>query len=471
MAQFDRADTVAQFEKTIRARKLFSERASILVAVSGGLDSIVLLHLLHRLSTKWKWQLTVAHFNHQLRGRSSDADERLVRKTARGLNLRFVCEQGDVKSFSETNDISIEMAARKLRHEFLARTAKFFGIKTVALAHHADDQVELFFLRLFRGAGTDGLAGMKWKSPSPADSLITLVRPLLDQPKEILSRYVATAGIKFCEDASNESLDFERNRIRHELIPLLKKNYQPAVTRTTLRTMEIVAGESDLASKAALDWLGRKKRTSFAKLPVALQRRILRLQLLGRKVVAEFDLVEALRLNPGKFVSINEHGSVARGEGGEIRLRTSETTGFKSVKEGESFSLQGRRGEIILKQINISWAKVAGRSAQIKRKQHCEVFDADKVGETIVLRHWKAGDRFQPIGMKSPVKLQNFFTNLKIPRAERHARLVATTERGELFWVEGLRISERFKLDKQSRRRLKWNWKRHGWQVATRENQ
>ncbi len=425
-----------------------------------------MLHFLQELSAKWNWQLTVAHFNHQLRGRSSDADERLVHRMAKRLKLRFVCERGDVKHFAQANGLSIEMAAREMRHDFLARTAKSFGIKTVALAHHADDQVELFFLRLFRGAGTEGLAGMKWKSPSPAAPSITLVRPLLDQPKDVLSQCAASAGISFREDASNVSLDFERNRIRQELIPLLKKKYQPALTRTTLRTMEIVSGESDLAMSVALNWLSRKARTSYAKLPVAVQRRALRMQLLARKVAAEFDLVETLRLNSGKFVSISEHCSVARDERGELHLRDLDAADFKSAAVEKIVSLLEQRGEILLDGLNISWSKLAGEGDQVPQKENCEFFDARKVGERVFLRHWKTGDRFQPIGMKSPVKLQNLFTNLKIPRAERHARWVATTERGELFWVEGLRISERFKLDNQTRHRLKWNWKRFGGSVV-----
>src|SRR5262249_50888065 len=144
----------------------------ILVAVSGGVDSMVLLHLLHGLSQKQKWQITVAHLNHQLRGRSSDADEKLVVRTARDLGLPLVAGRADVKRLVKTSKLSLEMAARKTRHEFLANTAARLKIPTIALAHHADDQVELFFLRLLRGSGSEGLAGMKWRNPSPANPKI-----------------------------------------------------------------------------------------------------------------------------------------------------------------------------------------------------------------------------------------------------------------------------------------------------------
>jgi tRNA(Ile)-lysidine synthase len=153
-------DLPAQLDQTIRERGLFRRGQKILVAVSGGVDSMVLLHALNALAKRNQWQLTIAHLNHQLRGRSSDADERLVTRTAKSFGLPVVAARVDVKKLARTGKLSIEMAARKARHEFLAQTAARLKISHIALAHHADDQVELFFLRLFRGAGSEGLAGM-----------------------------------------------------------------------------------------------------------------------------------------------------------------------------------------------------------------------------------------------------------------------------------------------------------------------
>jgi tRNA(Ile)-lysidine synthase len=135
------SDLTSHIETSIGAKRLFRDGQRILAAVSGGLDSIVMLNLLHRLSTTHRWKLTVAHFNHQLRGAASDADEQLARKTARKLRLPFVAGCGDVQEFARKSGLSVEMAARKLRHDFLAATAAKLGIPTVALAHHADDHV------------------------------------------------------------------------------------------------------------------------------------------------------------------------------------------------------------------------------------------------------------------------------------------------------------------------------------------
>ncbi len=168
-------------------RKLLRRGQAILVAVSGGLDSMVLLHVLHELSLKNGWRLTIAHLNHQLRGRHSDADERLVWQSAKELRLPIRIGCADVRRFARGHNLSVEMAARKLRHDFLARVATQRKISTVALAHHADDQLELFFLRLFRGSGGEGLAGMKWRNHSPANRKIELVRPLCRREENPIS--------------------------------------------------------------------------------------------------------------------------------------------------------------------------------------------------------------------------------------------------------------------------------------------
>src|SRR4051812_15802730 len=192
-----------QLERAVSSHSLFEQKGTILVAVSGGVDSIVLLHALHRFSPKHGWQLHVAHLNHRLRGRSSDADEKLVRRAADKVDLKISVEKIDVRAFAQKHKLSVKMAARQVRHEFLARVARTENIRTIALAHHADDQVELFFLRLLRGTGMEGLSGMEWVGPSPADPKISLARPLLGFCKEDLLRYARAENLRFREDQTN----------------------------------------------------------------------------------------------------------------------------------------------------------------------------------------------------------------------------------------------------------------------------
>lgn len=480
-------DLLERVELSITGRKLFRPGQRVLVAVSGGLDSMVLLHLLKTLSRRHRWRLVVAHLNHLLRGRSSAADERLVRRIAARLGLRVVVERAPVRRFAEHHGLSIEMAARRLRHGFLARTAARLGIRTVALAHHADDQVELFFLRLLRGAGSDGLAGMKWHSPSPARRGIQLVRPLLDLPKRALEAYATVNRIPYRQDASNASLDIQRNRLRQQLLPLLRKKYQPALDRIVPRVMEILEAEASVITEFARVWLARNasraprpkgpetspamclppsgshtRPTRFEALPVGIQRRCVQLQLLECGVSPEFELVEQLRLNVGRPVNLPGPGRwrVIRSESGSVSLQQPDKASMPA-NTSRLVELGAHRGRTTLEGVRFRWRIDSKKGTQRpKTASGCEFFDADRVGSPIFLRHWLPGDRFQPIGMPRAIKLQDFFTNQKVPRRRRHELLVATTALGEVFWVETMRISERFKLAKSTIRRLQWEWLR-----------
>ena len=468
------AELLAQIQRSIIQHRLFRPGQKIVVAVSGGLDSMVLLNVLFALARKNRWRLVVAHLNHRLRGRSSDFDERLVRNTARRLKLPFESADADVAGFALEKKVSIEMAARQLRHAFLAQTALKTKADSVALAHHADDQLELFFLRLFRGAGGEGLSGMKWKSPSAVNSKVSLARPFLDQQKQVLKRFADEHHISFREDATNACLDIQRNRIRHELIPLLKAHYQPALEKTIKRVMNLVGAEAELVNELARNWISEKQisaissQKSFAALPVALQRQCIRVQLSALGIVGEFELVERLRLGLEKDVAfLSPRPSVLKlSREGVLSLRDggSEITGKRNLK-ARNINL-GKAGALKMGRVKVGW-KVGGRGKGFFGKKHSkvkvkgmEVFDAEMVGNKVTLRYWRPGDRFQPIGMSKAIKLQDFFVNQKVPRARRHELLLGVTARGEVFWVEEMRISERFKLTERTNRRLLWHWQR-----------
>lgn len=422
---------------------------------------MVLFHALRKLARKNSWKLSVAHLNHCLRGRSSDADERLVVRTAKKFHLPVFVERTGVKKFAREQKLSLEMAARELRHQFLARTAARLKIKTVALAHHADDQLELFFLRLLRGSGGEGLAGMKWKNFSPSNSKIQLVRPLLDLPKSALLEFAALEKIPFREDASNASLDILRNRIRHELLPLLRNNYQPALDQTILRVMEILGAEAEFVGEAAARYFKKSEvRGQKSELPRALQRRCIQFQLQRRKIAPSFDLIERLRLRPGRAIKVSPDLAVSSDGGGRLSFLETKTRAAANDAVCE-IKLNGSPGRKVFGKVTLTWRVAARKTRNLPgRRVGREFFDAEKIGPRIVLRHWRAGDRIQPIGMNAPVKLQDLFVNQKIPRDERASLIVAESDGGEIFWVEKLRISERFKVTAQTNRCLQWRWKR-----------
>jgi tRNA(Ile)-lysidine synthase len=448
-----------RFEGEIQSRCRLGRGGKILAGVSGGLDSMALLHMLHLIAGKWRWKIVVAHFNHQLRGRSSDEDEKLVRKTAARLGLPFIAGRANVKRFAQKSKLSIEMAARKLRHEFFARAAVQHKISTVALAHHADDQVELFFLRVLRGAGGEGVAGMKWLSLSPVNSKIKLIRPLLGFSKAEILTFAHGNKIPFREDATNLSNDFLRTRVRNELLPLLRRHYQPGIAKTVLRLMEIVGAEAEAVGQVAENWR-RRWRPDFEKLSIAVQRRVLQSQLTGLDVPPDFELVEALRRAANVAVSVDSKCSVSRSLAGDVKLQyDSPEVRFKA--DELALNLTGRVGDAEFGGASLNWQFDMGKKGRHPiKKSGREYFDASKVGDRIILRHWRPGDRFQPIGLKTGAKLQDLFTNAKIPRARRRDLLVAAVAGGEIFWVEGLRISENFKLTAETGRRLAWRWRR-----------
>lgn len=438
--------------------RLLPRGRKILVAVSGGVDSMVLLRILHQHSRPHRWKLVVAHLNHGLRGRSSDADQRLVEKVADDLKIAVIAERADVRAMARQGGNSIEMAARRVRHAFLASAARENGISIVATAHHADDQVELFFLRLFRGAGADGLSGMGPLGISPADPRIRIVRPLLRVTRAQIEAYARAERIPFREDASNTSPDFMRNRIRHTLLPLLEQEFQPAIRQVIRRAMDLLAAEADFSGDAALRWLA-KPEADFDGLHRAVQRRVLQLQLITNGIAPDFELIEWLRRHPEKSCTVESGREIRRDRAGRVII--SPNAGPRFDGERVEIAVARKQPRVLFDTLEISWrVRNVRKPPVVKAQPGVERFDADAVGARIVLRHWQRGDRFQPIGMSRAVKLQDLFANAKVPRAERHQRAVAANVNGEIFWVEGLRISERCKLRPQTRRVLEWRWQR-----------
>lgn len=433
----------------ILEHRLLEPGQSVLIGVSGGVDSMVLLRILHQLNA---WKLHVAHFNHCLRAAESDADESFVQRLAEQLRLPFMANRGDVRAYADQHGISIEMAARDLRHKFFTDAALGTGATRIALAHHADDQIETFWLRLLRGDVGPGLTGMRWIRPAAAGTAIQIVRPLLEIPKADLVRFAREKEIPFRDDASNSSPEFLRNRLRLELVARLK-TFQPALRDVTLRTASVLAAEKDFLEQSARQWL-HAKSTPFHALHPALQREAIRLQLLEHGLKPNFDLIESLRTHHSLPVSISPDQSVARANSGEITTSSHSPIAFS---EGSITIDLHQPGRASFDAFDLEWQFVPERG---ESSPNVEYFDADSIGTQITLRHWRRGDRFHPIGMPSDSKLQDLFTNWKVPAAEKRRRLLATDAHGKIFWVEGLRISELHKVLPHSSRILRWAWHR-----------
>ena len=219
--------------------------------------------------------------------------------------------------------------------------------------------------------------------------------------------------------------------------------------------MEIIGAESQFVRQEAERWL-EKRVCSFADLSTAVQRRVIELQLRFLEVPYDFDLIEKLRVAPDQYVSPATAIEVHRTIAGVVEKREISTYDFDPSEVHIDVS---GNGIIRVGTIELQWKRSQrGGVSRVSRPQ-MEVFDAEKVGTRVFLRFWRPGDRFQPIGMKNPVKLQDLFTNLKVPASERRRKVVATTKTGEIFWVQGLRIGEMFKLTSKTKERLTWLWK------------
>ena len=273
----------------------FPPDARYLIGVSGGRDSVALLHWLTNLGYK---KLTVCHLNHQLRGRSSTADARFVEKLAGRYGVDFELGSANVRAIAKKKKNSIETAAREARYTFFAKTAKRHRCHTIFLGHHADDLVETFLLNLIRGAGLTGLAAMRDVSRRHIDSVdLTIVRPLLSVWRSDIDRYVQECHLKFREDATNKKLAATRNRIRNRIIPYLEKSLGRNVRQNIWRTATIAAEEDkwiDSELPASTD--AKLSATKLRMLPIALQRRAIVKWLRAQNVSdAGFNVVETVR--------------------------------------------------------------------------------------------------------------------------------------------------------------------------------
>jgi len=435
-----------------RRQQLFTGGDRVLVAVSGGPDSVALLHLLLRLSPKLGLELGVAHFDHGLRGKDSQGDADFVADWARRLGLPCHLGRGEVKEAARRDKVSIQMAARKLRRRFFQATRSAHAYNRLALGHTADDQVELFWLSVLRGAGLEGLKGME---PAGADGL---VRPLLAVGKTVLLSWLAQENLAYRTDASNQSRVYLRNRVRLDLLPYLSQQYNPNLSQTIWRTQALLREDELLLRRetaAVWDGLARNlaedcfalDRKRFLALEEAWQRRVLRfgvgkisagLILTAAKVEGLLALATSER--SGGLITLGDGVQVARA--GEVLhiLRalpepSPEVTRLPDCPV-EAESPEGWRWRL---------ARRAYRNGDSWPAPGVAWLNPDRVSLPLEARAWRPGDRFWPQGARGPKKLQDFLVDAKVPRWLRpHLPLVARG--GEIVWVAGLRLAEPVKI-------------------------
>jgi len=446
----------------------------ILVGVSGGPDSLCLLHLLFRS----KRSLIIAHFDHQLRPTSLQEAEGL-RELASRMGVNFVTGSQNVRSFASEHGFSLEEAARKLRYDFLFTQARQLGAPVIAVAHHADDQVETILMHFLRGAGLNGLKGMTAVTKLPEfDPDIRLIRPLLETWRWEIEAYCNEFNLEPMQDESNLDQTYFRNRLRHTLIPDLE-TYNPGFKMTLLRSSRSLAGDQELVN-IAVDAAWGKCRVvlsdNFASMdmgalintsPAILRNIFRRVAIHVRPGIRDvnFEAVERLvqfvkevkgvssRINftdglfgfseAGKLYITDDLDHLPLPEWPQVEIES-------IIKIGKTVLLEGSGWVLKAEEIDIP------DLAEIHRNTDpFQVWmDADLVYGKLLIRNRKNGDRFRPLGMQTgKIKVSDLFINEKIPnRARKNFPLVCLD--AEILWIPGLRSSHRFRITESTRKCL-----------------
>ena len=431
----------------IQRQRLFEPGETVVVAVSGGADSVALLDLMSRLEQD-NLQLVVAHLNHGLRGAASDGDQEFVSLLAARYGLPFELECADVAGISQRLRVSLEDAGRRARYAFFARIAQARGATSIALAHHRDDQAETVLIRLLRGSGGAGLSAMGSSSPG------MLKRPLLQVSRAEIEQYLEGRGLSYRTDASNADTTILRNSIRHELIPFLAR-YNPKISERLAATAEILARDEELLEGLTETAYARALRGAcgeptlcvgqLSAEPRGLRFRLYRRALselrgdLQRIGLVHLEAIDRLLLSERPNCSIKLPGDclVARSYGSlhfMSAVADSGKSGFELAIDGPGSHAIPLGGRLLVRSVPRPDSLDAG-------SRLVAYLDPAAAPFPWLLRGFLPGDRFTPLGMSGAQKVKDLFMNEKIPAAARR-RVPLLVSAGRILWVCGVRMGQ-----------------------------
>lgn len=454
---------------------MFNRPDSVLVAVSGGPDSVVLAHVLHSLAAEYSLRMAIAHLNHSLRGRESERDAEFVIAYARQLDVPIYSEKKDVRAYRRSRRLSLEEAARKIRYEFFDMVAVRHGYNKIALGHHSDDNAELMLMNLLRGSGPLGLSGI-----SPVrDGKI--VRPLIHLNRSDILDYIDGNKLQFVVDASNADLRYRRNKIRHHLIPELKESYNPRIGETLNRLGDIMRVEEQWIEDALAPVFKQcvsvetsdQIRLNIFRLrnqARAAKRRLIRKAIFSVKK----DLRRITLLHVDTILALIETGPVSGGLNmpGGIRVeRTAEELTIarktnvrykkkyrsRSVRTDYQYTIPGT-GTIPIEEADasITFAEIGTDDLPDFKNSGRQLafFDMDCLRFPLIVRNVRPGDRFSPLGVKGTQKVKKYFIDNKIPGLQRR-KCPLVLSGGKIIWIAGHRTDNSVKIGPQTRRVLK----------------
>ena len=430
-----------QFQAYINRYNLIAKGDKVILALSGGIDSMVLAGLL----LKSKVEFVAAHCNFHLRGEESDGDEKFVRDYAERNGIQCFVKHFETEKYAADNGISIEMAARDLRYDWFVQLRQQLGYDKIAVAHHADDQAETFFINLLRGAGLNGLKGMK-----PQNGVI--IRPLLWASREQIRKYAVENQILWREDHTNAESVYLRNKIRNQLLPAFDELHSEA-RQGLYKSLEHLAAENELYRELLQEKLGqiieyngdiqRIPHSAFLIQHSSFQLLFEWLRQYGFNTDQCHFIYDALRSGVGNQYCSPTHCVVI----GRDDLQLSE------IKEKTDDEIQIEIGEEeILFPVHLCFSKLE-KTADffIDKSPYVAQLDFDKLKFPLTLRHWRHGDRFHPLGMKGSKLLSNFFVDQKFTEYQKQNVWLLVSADGDILWVVGYRIDERFKVSNSTK--------------------
>lgn len=463
-------------EQTVTTYGMLKPGDSVLVGVSGGPDSVALFHLLLTLVSRFSLRLGVAHLNHCLRQNDSDKDAEFVASLAGGFDIPCYIHKANVRKYQIENKLSLEEAARRVRHTFLNKVAEKNRFNKIALGHHFDDNAELVLMNLFRGSGPLGISGI----PPVRDGKI--IRPLIQSNRSEIIAFLDQNGLKYISDSSNRDTRFLRNRVRHDLIPLLKTSYNPKISQSLNRLASIIRSEEEwiedvihpLFEKAAINIQDGRIALSVSilnQIHVAAQRRIIRkaiskikgnLKRIGlTHIDSAIDLVESGpvygNIDLPDRIRIQRKGDVLVFSREKNRLRNADVTSGRAEMFAFEYRIE-KPESIFIKEINahIKFTEMGIENLPdlCRTGQNTGFFDRDALSFPLILRNFRHGDRFIPLGMTGTQKIKKFFIDKKVPRKER-IKCPILLCRGKIIWVTGYRIDESVKVKPTTKNVLK----------------
>jgi len=438
---------------------MFSPGDKVIAAVSGGPDSICLLHILYRLQEEFNIKLYAAHINHCLRGEEADKDEEYVKDFCRKHAIPCFSREIDINKLAKERGLSSESAGREARYEFFDELFKELGAQKIALAHNANDQAETVLMRIIRGTGIEGMVGIK-----PVRGNI-FIRPLINIRRESIEAYCEENNLSPRIDKSNLENIYARNKVRLELLPYIKENFNSDIISSLNRLSETISIDNNYLESKALKkyeiYCSNKEQKVIIDKEAfiedeAILSRVIRLALKDVRgnlnnieKVHIYDIIELQRLGTGKRLTLPEN-LIAYNNYGNIELGLSKIyVNNKDIKEYELTI--GEDNYIEQFDINVS-IRIIDKNEKInfKEKDYVKYFNYDKLKEKITVRNRKEGDRFSPFGMKGNKKLKDLFIDLKVPKEERdNIPLICFDD--EIAWISGYRISENYKVDKNTK--------------------